>query len=399
MEGMMAAIGSITRLSISIPPCAIGNTQGVDPSFLLFRLAAACPALQHLQVEGVTRDLISAFGTSCSSLYSLQVMGGIPSESLLHLHLILPSLTHCLVEAPLFAPMATSVVARPCTLAVLSCASLTDLDIGCSSLTRAMWQALPLGLRRLQCAINGDVPSLSNPLTSLTSFTCHCPCHAGVSLRNMVQLLRMAPMLQHIILSCQAEEAGDFSMWLVGRCLPSTFTNLVYLNERALAGLIVNLLPFNGPQIQGINVRLWASDATHEDGEPQDGSIEDFFAQLPPLKGITGLRVSNEDTNGDDRVLAGMIADLFPNVDVLDLELEGVISSIHLTHLGRCVVLRHLTLRGAIVCPSSLSILCTKLTALKDLCLIDCGLFTAEDGVLMEEQLRVWGMDVSVSVA
>lgn len=99
------------------------NSSEEDVSCLLSVLALVCPRLQQLQVSpNVDRQLLAAFGTSCSELTCLRVLFGTQSEAFEQLHVSMPNISHCYLEAPVFPLVAypweddISLYSGPCRL-------------------------------------------------------------------------------------------------------------------------------------------------------------------------------------------------------------------------------------------------------------------------------------------
>lgn len=397
MSGMSGSIRNVTHLGITLPPSVGSSKERQGISELLSKLGSACPALHQLMVSGdIDRSLLAASGAYCNHLTSLKVMDSVPGDALMGLHLILPQLSHCtLVPA---SPIYTNTddendfaVASPCTLSLLSCTMLTDLDVGPCTLTPEMWHALPPGLRKLQCSFVDEEPSHLTLLTNLESLTCYCPHNNidGPSLRNLVAILHVSPNLRTVsFVSGELESSGNRLLWMAGRCVPSTKLNLIYLNERVETGLKIIAIPCKGAEHRGVNVWLWAGlHANPELNEPQDASIAEFLAQLPPLPMITGLKTSSDYDHPSDASITGYLADVFTNLDTLDLSFA--INSTSLRNLIRCSALQHLILGEAQVCLVSLTLLCSQLVALKSLSLSSCHGVDAAEGVLLQQQLLV----------
>lgn len=404
MIGMGAAIRNVTHLDLTLPPSIDDLAEREGLCELLNQLAASIPALQQLQVAGnISRDLLASFGASCSRLHILRVLDGLPSKSLVDLHLILPHLTHCALIPETSTPENDDDFPEtsPCIMSLFSCTALTDVDVGPSSLSPDMWHALPPGLRRLQCSFIDKQPANLSPLTSLASLTCHCQSvnSTGPSIRHLVPILRVAPNLKAVTFLCEDSMLGDYSaLWMGARCVPSTLLNLVYLDERALAGLTITSI-LQGAERKGINVRLWASSEVSPDlHERQDISVSEFLAQLPHLHGITGLLLSSDFPHASDHLITAQTAVGFPNLDTLEVDIPLAINSTTLAHLGPCSALQHLTFHGALVCPASLALLCARMAALKSLDMTECEGFTNAAGASLQEQLHVWGFGVTVTV-
>lgn len=158
LSGLGTSIRNIIFLVLTLPSSLGDETDLEGMSMMMSPLAQVCPDLQHLQVTGnFTPSLVAAFGEACSKLVQLRVMHGGSDQALSDLHQILPSLSHCTVDPTAVDFDSGFRVARLCTL--LSCTSLTDLDVNYCTLLNEMLQALPLVMTRLQCFIHCRINS------------------------------------------------------------------------------------------------------------------------------------------------------------------------------------------------------------------------------------------------
>lgn len=396
---MGPAISGITRLEIDASLC---SDSAEVLAVLLSQLAPVCPALQQLNVKGdIGRGLLSALGEACSKLSCLEVVEGMADDALQQLHLVLPALTQVKIPNPALDE-GSSLSTKSFCLALLSCTSLTSLDVSTSKLSASMWQALPTGLRELCCSLDDETPAGLRVLESLEHFQCLCnPAGNYTCLGSLVSVLRIAPHLKHLRVSGHAGNVDDGSS-LVSEvctaCVMSSIQDLVYLNDHVFSGLsVTSTLCVGQVDFPGLNLSLFAS-LVRVDNEVAAEGLEQYLAALPPLPAFTGLALACWDIRENVCTLARCIAAVFPNLKALHLSLPGSVGSRDMQHLGCFTALEHLSLEQADVSLTCLAVLCTHMPSLQSLCLKECNGFSTADGEDLQVLLSDWSSAAKVVV-
>lgn len=393
-HGMGAAIRSITQLEIDTESMGSDTVERV--AGMLSLLPPAIPALQHLQLAGnIGRGLLVAFGAACSNIFRLTVADGVSCEPLAQLHLLIPGLTHCKVQAPPTTGDWLPQIAS-CCLPLLSCTSLTSVDVGHCTLPLEVWHALPPGLSKLHCAVAPEPLAGLRLMESLHHFSCHCTFTGNlVEMCSLVAVLRVTPALVSLSVDGWGSESerSSFLSEVYLTCAAASVPDLVFFNARVTSGLVVTSTWCAGGASQGVNLSLslWADNAEY-------GDITEFLAILPPLTAITGLILCSNLLRHSMTLVSRGIAAVFPNITALVLELPESISTKDLTHLGSFTALQHLSLRDAEVTPASLAMLCSRLLALRELRLEGCGEFSDADGDSLQHLLHDWGSHTNVMI-
>lgn len=412
--GIPAAIRGITHLELTSSVTESKSVESV--SLLLSLLAVACPSLHQLQIAGdYKRGMLASFGTSCANLSCLKVLTNISDDTLEALHHIMPHLTHCCCQLPelddesAFSTFnATSLPdAGPCCLSLLSCTSLTHLDLGCCGLTTEMWYALPLGLRQLRCSLSSNPPARLKTLANLKLFDCYCDDAMEVDLSIVVALLCAAPQLSGLHLSgwghdAQGEVRGPVRHTCVGVSCPlNDILELFLLHDRILAGLSVSCTLPCGKHFQGVILSFWnIEDSVVEEEELHGQRVSGYLATLPAFPAFTRLEFWCPCSKSSKLPITPTIASVFPNLTFLLVNLDKSFTNDDLVDLGACTSLQHLAFNGARVTPVALAMLCTRLVALKTLRLTSCvgAGIPITDGKELEHVLRAWGSKVEISV-
>lgn len=391
LHSMAASVSSITTLGIDI--LGVSNSSAGEVSLLLSLLAPACPALQHLQLTGdVGRGLLAALGACSSKLTSLEVMHGVSSEALQQLHLLLPSLTHCRVEG---TPTSwRNSHTRPCCLSLLSCISLTSLDVGSCSLTLEMWHALPESLRELGCSLPKEPLVGLRLLKSLHLFRYCCNFTGNlVHVNCLVPVLREAPNLECLVMSNGKDNnhGSNLVFQFYSPCASSSIPDLVYLHDRILSGLAVTST-LHGVQRKhsGVTLEFWM----YEGNMGEYPSMAEYLAALPHFPAFKGVNLDGGMQGLSMESLMQGVKAVFPNLEVLGL--AKAIRNRDLTHLNLFTALQYLTLGGAQVSLVALSILCTQMPQIKVLCLNWCEGLSSTNG--RELQSTLHDLDHAVEV-
>lgn len=389
---MGSAISTVTHLKIDTTAVSSSHMEGVAE--ILSLLACACPSLTKLEVSGsFSRAMLAAFGGWCSKLSCL-VMTDLTDRSneVLHqLHLILPELTHCSLPSLPVTSQKTDSYAQPCCKSLLSCASLTHLDLGTRTLTPHMWSSLPLGLRRLKCALDDEAPAAVHTPNNLQHLDVCCDEYDCVDLRSILAALWVVPQLKTLTL-CGTGEPSK------GRLVPRIYVPcmidddpdrthiqaLVYLHELVVAGLHV-ASSLNGEEIlEGVTLSMGdGSDCDEDEG------VGDFLACLPPFPAFHGLVLDDtEDLDSEGISLQG-IAAIFPNLTSFTMT-TGAIHIEDLEQLGALKALQHLALstEAALPAPGYMDALCSRLPCLKMLCLHQGAPVLCTDAELFQNILR-----------
>lgn len=399
---MSHAIRSITHLEIHVQPTNESSSEEV--AVVLSQLATACPALQHLRVTGeLGRAFLATLGASCSKFRCLEVMLGVSCVDMHDLHLILPGLTECRLEAfHLPGDDDDWFPTRDCCLTLLTCTTLTRLDIGTSQPTRAMWQAFPASLKELCCCATYGVTGVGR-MNCVTHFSCMCdPLANFVELSCLVEVLRLMPNLKVLVLAWKGDENDGPSISKVfSRCAACIIPDLKYLHNLVCSGLQVSSQMCStlgvGVYFEGICLSLCV-DSDDDDGDEIEDMVE-FISLLPPCPEILGLDIVMETCQPSILSLTQSIAAVFPNLQALRLQLPGGwISSRDLQYLGVFTSLQHLFLDPAHVSPAMMAMLCVRLSQLKSIQVCLCPEFTDPDCEELDMLLKDWGSNVKVCV-
>lgn len=419
VHGMATVIRGVTRLDIMTPSITSSSEEAMTKLSSL--LAPACPALQQLQVNAdVGRGLLANFGAACPNLSSLKVMTAPMGDSLRQLHCIMPRLTHCscgYTELPKHSRFYTdSPETGPCCLALLSCASLTHMDFGPHSPTPEMWQALPLCLQGLHCAIPSSPPAGLVALKKLKLLEIYCKDKYGVGIGLLVSILRGAPEVQSLILSDLGWKQVDWGHNMeeshnharIGvPCMQASIQDLVFLHTCVLAGLTVTSNSLRGGSFAGVSFAL-RSGVEGEGDHPEDNeeglsacntedNISWFVAKLPPLPAFKGLELFYpSDSRNEPYSITHRVASIFPNLRSLRIH-SSHIKDADLVPLRACQGLHHLLLYNARVSINSLQALCCHIASLKVLSLssdTDCSL--EEDVEELQNVFQKWGSQVEI---
>lgn len=397
---MGSAIRSITRLELESQ--CMQSSSAADIAELLSLLAPACPAVQQLQVAGdIRRRVFAALGASCNSLSCLQVKHGVTSEALQQLHLLLPRLTHCSIAAQLPIDAAA---AEQCCLGLLSCSSLTHVNLGSRCLTPKMWRALPPGLRELQCSLECSPPT-STTFPNLQHVKCQYRLSdCDLELAKLVAFLRLAPELHTLLLSLNEREPSedhshgeisvDTAAHLAVPCSSGSIQDLLYLHERVMAGLAISSAFRGGGVSKGVNICM---EDNEDDVGFQDDGIAGFLAMLPAMPAFSRLILWSMIAQPSFASITQGVTAAFPNITSLAIELAQTVTSENLTHLGALSALQHLYVNEAHVTTSSLIMLCNRMPHLKVLTLEECDV-SVHDGEVLQSLLRHWGSTVKISV-
>lgn len=401
LREMGAAFRSITQLGINTQ--STYSSSNSDMSIMLLQLAAACPAMQRLQVWGdIGRDPLAAFGAACPNLSCLHLSHELSSQTLQQLHLILPSLTQVRVQPP--PSYRQYAFGQPPAglyfLSLLTCASLTDIDVGHCSLTPEMWHALPTGLRALHCAFGREVICFSKTLDNLKYFGCYCQIDRNhVEGTCLVAVLHAAPGLLSLTLlggggRMNIKNPRTHMSTVVMGCWPSDLPDLMYLHDRVAAGLNVTSTLNNGEDFCGLYLTLW-----HEapPGFGPNRVPAQFMASLPQLPAVSGLVLDVvEGIEGALQDLSTLtissIIARFPNLTHLTISHGDGTGLNKLVNLAACKGLQYLCLENVLVTPMQLAMLCSHLVYLKSVELNACK-FSEDDGTALERLQKAWGFD------
>lgn len=337
--------------------------------------------------------MLAAFGGWCSKLSCLELtdLTDRSSEALHQLHVILPQLTHCSLPSLPVTSEATDSYAQPCCMSLLSCTSLTHLDLGTGTLPPHMWSALPSGLRRLKCALDYAPPADVNTPNNLQHLEICCDEYDCVDLRSILAALWVVPQLKTLTL-CGTGEPSK------GRLMPRIYVPciiedepdgsqaqaLLYLHELVAAGLHVTS-SLNGKEaFEGVTLSI--GDGLDCD---EDEGVGDFLACLPPFPAFHGLVLDDtEDLESEGISLQG-IAATFPNLTSFTMS-TGAIQIGDLEQLGGLKALQNLALatEEALPAPGYMDALCSHLPCLKMLCLYQGAEVLFTDAKLFQNILR-----------
>lgn len=407
LYAMGPAIRSITQLRIQTQRMHSSPVEKI--ATLLCPLAQKCPAVRKLIIVGdIGRPMLKAVGASCCNLSSLELTG-VSASAVQQLHLIMPHLTHCCLPSPTATAMPLDGNKAPaCCRGILSCITLTHLDIGLYTLTSKLWKALPFALQELTCCLTRKPPSSLRILPNLRRLKLQCHMVNQVNLCDAVAVIRVAPQLEGLELCGEGEASLESSSCIVPHLSVPVFTSnpgsrvsdLVLLHQRVAAGLKVHSTLRGGGSFQGVLLSLL--DDTLETGDEDAGG---FVASFPPFPAFTGLMLE-EFKRGDVSTASKALGAAFPNLTTLVIDLfssteqDEVIEleNRQLVNLGGCLVLQHLCLEYVKVTPIQLAMLCPRLPFLRSLHLKQCSDFTPVEGELLQSMLRDWGCDVDVSV-
>lgn len=381
LYGLRPAIKNVTRLEIKSSSTESSAVESV--ATLLAPLALACPALQDLKLAG---DFGKAFWAD-----------QLP-----------PNLTHARFPSLPLVSFFPEHAPASC-MSLLSCPNLTNLDVDLHALSPEMWRALPRSLTELRCCLAGGPPSNTKQLPNLLHLILCCHMFTQVDLCDAVAVLRTAPQLRSLEMSATASADNRQSSscmtphlhvrrhWPRDRCVP----DLLFLNERVLAGLVVSSTFSEGGGFDGVMLSL-PNDCV---GNPEDGTAG-FVASLPPLLAVQGLMLE-EFEEADLSAIVPAIGVTFPSLRSLVIDMlqpngeDEVLVDLgmhDLTPLAACPTLMHLSLEWAQVSPHQLLTLCLCLKSLEGLRLFYCSQSSTSDGEDLQRELEAQGSCVEVTI-
>lgn len=177
--------------------------------------------------------------------------------------MLLPRLTHCSIVVRLLVIAAAD---EQCCLGLLSCSSLTHVNLGSRCLTPQMWRALPSGLRELQCSLECTPPT-STTFPDLQHVKCQCSLsNCDLELAKLVLFPRLAPELTTLLLLLNDRGVyEDLSrveiafctaahLAIAIPCSPGSIQDLLYLHERVMAGLAITSAFRGGVVSNGVKI-------------------------------------------------------------------------------------------------------------------------------------------------
>lgn len=370
-------------LAVALRPC-----WELGLAALFITLAPACPSLQQLRITGgLDRGLLEVFGEeACSKLTRLEVEA-LSRDALEDLDLIMPNLRHCTLIAPdPGAPLTEAI----CCSAILSCASLTSIDLGTCRAYFDDSHPFPSGLVELMCSLGPRQPRGLRSLSSLLRLSIRCNLdEKNVELDSLAAFLHAAPALQSLhILGVEPQDSETFSLSVSMTCVPESIADLALLSDRICSGLAVTVThaPVGGaqPLVTGIVLQL---------NDLQSG----FLASLPQLRGFESIILSETaeaSTPGD--ILNG-IHTAFPSLSSLVVAHMYELGDLHLSSLSACSSLRELTLEWADVTAHGVTTLCCCLPTLLVLTVVRC-LNCSEEEDALRQLLLAWNLHTEITI-
>lgn len=329
---------------------------------LLSLLAPACPSLQQLQLTGnIGRGLLTTFGAHCKQLTCLEITEGVEEESLTQLHQILPKLTHCkIAQGHWWGAHQRSDTTR-CCRSLLTCTTLTSLDLSDTIPAPEVWREPPPGLRDLRCMLSKTLPR-GLVFGELKSLQCGLANNGGVMLEDIAAFLRMAPQLERVKLVAREAIVNPFAPAIEVNIQASTASDLVYLHERVSSGLAVTSPLYTSANLPGLNLKIVCE-------QDVEFTFADYLATLPIFNApgaFTGLSLWSYKPEPCFPSVVKVIAARFPQVTTLAFRFDaGTLTIKDLKHLALFPAVQRLSLRYADLTESSLAILCSRMASLK----------------------------------
>lgn len=384
VHGMTQAISHVTHLDLDmfLMGAYRHSSHGLSTdslSVLLSSLAPSCTTLQHLCVVGfLGRSLLGAFGTYCSKLASLEVTSQY-RHTLQQLHMILPGLTHCT-----FKPCNSKQFYQESLYEVLSCVSLTSINMGTIQISKKIWQALPDGLVHLTCSAPEDLLMSLKDLSCLLHFIMHCEsCNNGVFLTSLMAMLQAASALQTLKM-LGTEHTTEQVITLCGSCTSAGISDIAHLNTLIQAGLDVDFLSIHdGKQV-----------CTHDVMLDICGFHPKLF-DLNPIPAVTCL--SLQDSYEFPKHAFQGISTVFPNLEYLCLKQLDPFSNCHLLPLVKCSKLRCLKLADMDMSPIGVTMLCSYLPLLEGLIIEDCTDLDQAGVAHLQDVVDAWGVGAQIN--
>lgn len=348
---------------------------------LLSRLGSACPALQQLQLNGtVDRELVAMFGVSCSRLSHLVIRNATHVDTFRQLHLLLPCLSHC----KMMYDAEQNMLESGFCLAVLTCKTLTGLNIGRRNLCFEGVEMLPPALNELECAFADNPPTALLPhLRALRKLVLHIEnVTNSIKLPTLAGVLHAAPGLRSLHMSGRnAIDYYDDRLGVVLECTHASVADLLLFSNRIEAGLVVTAEDRQSKKPISLELQL---------NNLQPG----FLNFLPPLPAFTSVVLNGTPMLSYFEMIQG-VDTAFPNLDCLEVSRVYKLDDLQLTHLASCSALRSLTLDSVDVSPIGLTMFCSRLPSLRLLTIKNCS--RCHIGVKqMVKVFEAWGLHIQV---
>lgn len=392
------ALRTVTTFHLRLPDerSDLFDGPAEETAALLSPLAEACPLVQLLRIRGdVGAPLLATFGTSCSSLTSLEAQD-VPTSTLESLSQLLPNLTSTRMslvgdvydddDRPIYFEAS-----------IAACSTLFHLDAGGHGLTREIWQVLPSCLQGLifgeNLAKNDQEGTDDDEVEAPTVIHLEIP--ADLQLPNLTDisymgtrmplcllasLLRIAPNLQRIAMN---------DVWVP--CSTDQIEDLTLVHQRLCAGLAVSDDPEKPHLVSGVGARgrgiiLVLQDmANTEPGSP----ASQFVSALPVFEQFASVKLEVAEPP-----MLSCLARIFPRLKYLKLPGSGLEGSTWFPSLTAFAGLQVLELMWRKVMFSALDlvVLCVKIPSLRYLLVYT----SSADRKLLSTVLHTWGSKVVV---
>lgn len=405
---MGPAIKTVQTLELSLTSLPSALVEELTP--MLAPLLLACRAVQLKVIGPISRESLAALGASCSNPCTLEV-SAVPIAAVQGLQKIMPRLSHLLVHQFNRPHAHISQRALACCLSQLSSTVLTELNLGPFTPTLGMWTALPQGLKRLHCSLDGGIPDDVRVLASLshlshlrhTSHDQRVHRNNRLALKTLADILSLAPQLSSITLvgdaSCDSDDV-DIPHIMV-ECTDANIPNLILLHSRVQAGLVItsNLGP--GTETSGLLLHLWIEDGEDDEYWCKPG-IASYLGSLPRFPAFTAVMVEDLCERMQDECVSDQLSKCFPSLTSLDMRQDyGMSPKEHeIGNPHALTTLQNLTLHGQ-AGPDDLEDLaeiCARVPSLRTLKLACSGTVPAEAKVSLQAMLQAQGSILDVTL-
>lgn len=405
---MGSAIKTVQTLELLLTSLPYALVEELTP--MLAPLMLACPAVR-LKVAGpISRELLAALGASCSNPCTLDV-SAVPIAVVQDLQKIMPSLSHLHVHQFNRPHAHVSVRALASCLSQLSGTALTELNLGPFTPTLGMWTALPQGLTRLHCSLDGGIPDDVRVLASLSHLTYlrHTYHDQRVhrtnrfALRTLADLLALAPQLRSLALVGEADCDGDDVdiPHVMVECTDANIVNLKLLHSAVQAGLVITSHLGAGTKAHGLLLHLWIEDG-EDDKYWYKRGIAAYLGSLPCFPAFDAVMVEDLCERMQDSSTSEELLTSFPSLTSLDMrrDYDMFCEDHEPGTLHAFTALRNLTLHGQAEPEDlvELAEICTHVPSLRTLRLACSGTVPAEAQVSLQVMLQAQGSILDVTL-
>lgn len=398
MSVMTPAFQNVTHLKVVSKQC----DENVDMT--LHQLAVGCPAVTELWLYGRIRlDVMREFAGACAALDTLKVSRGSTFDRYPDLKLFLdtelPALRRLeIVRLSEVDSSPCSALYGPLYKRLLSATLLTNICASALVLSDKAWEALPKGLKHLECTLEAPLSEGASSLPCLESLKAHSiNDKVHVNLLTVTSVVRQSPALSSIALEIPSTRGGDLgACYLHTRCTERYRSALVHLESRVSAGL--DVVGHHGLYLLLVYGAFRRSDED-DDRLTESESLAQFVSGISdPLPYVRRLcldsvSITNQECMPDTFLIK------FPDVDAIEIRVKREFNDLDMHMLGKFKSLEFLRL--GIMGPYEydlvqISLTCQSMKSLKFICLYRQDELTDEQTLAMQTRLRNWGIDVRV---